>query len=267
MDKKILAAFILIVAVVTVAFAGCTGTPASSEEMEEVIIVEEKTVYIVGIDGEYPPYSFIDKDGNAQGFDVDSAKWIAENQGFEVEFIPMAWDGIIPALLAGKIDMVYSGMTITPERLDKVNFSETYWVANQGVAVRNGSTVTMDDLMAGKVVIGTQRGCTAADWITENLIDKGLMPKDNLKLYENFPLAIADLENERVDAAMYDTPVVIESIQGKDVVKLGTIETNEDYGIAIRKDDVELLNTMNEGLGNLMASPYWQELIVKYKLA
>ncbi|MBN2734495.1 MAG: amino acid ABC transporter substrate-binding protein [Methanomicrobiaceae archaeon] len=269
MDKKILAAFLLIVAVFAVAFAGCTGADKSApaDETVDVIVVEEKPLYIVGIDGEYPPYSYIDSDGNAQGFDVDSVKWIADKMGFEVKVQAMAWDGIIPSLNAGKIDMVYSGMTITDERLEKVNFSTPYWVANQGVAVRNGSTVTMDDLKAGKVVIGTQRGCTAADWITANLIDTGLMTKDNLKLYDNFALAISDLENERVDAAMYDTPVVIESIEGKDIVKLGTIETNEEYGIAIRKADVELLNTMNEGLDALMADPYWQELIVKYKLA
>ena len=267
MDKNILAVLILIAAVLAASFAGCTETNAPAEKTADN--ASEKTVFIVGIDGEYPPYSFIDSDGNAQGFDVDSVKWIAQNQGFEVTIKPMAWDSIIPSLNAGKIDMVYSGMTITDERLEKVNFSKTYWVANQGVAVKNGSSLTIDDIKEGKAVIGTQAGCTAAGWISENLVETGIMPEENLKQsYSSIALAITDLENGRVDAVMYDTPVIIESIKGKDsLVKLGTIETNENYGVAIRKADVELLNTMNEGIDNLMADPYWQELIEKYELA
>ena len=74
----------------------------------------------------YPPYSYVDKDGNAQGFDVDSMKWIAEKKGIEVTFMPVEWSGIIPALQAGKIDMVYAGMSITPERQEAVNFSNPY---------------------------------------------------------------------------------------------------------------------------------------------
>ncbi|WOF16840.1 amino acid ABC transporter substrate-binding protein [Methanoplanus sp. FWC-SCC4] len=266
MDSKILAAVLLVMAVMAVAFAGCTGTDQPAVKDNGTDVKEEKVTYIVGIDGEYPPYSFIDKDGNAQGFDVESVKWIANEMGFNVKIQPMAWDGIIPALEAGKIDMVYSGMTITPERLDKVNFSKPYWVVNQAVAVKNGSSVTMDDVTEGKVVFGVQRGCTAHDWISRNLVETGKLPEDNLKLYENFPLAVTELENGRVDAVMYDTPVLIDSIKGKDVVKLGTIDTDEEYGIAIRKTDTELLNTMNEGLDKLMADPYWNELIAEYKL-
>ncbi|MBP2133677.1 polar amino acid transport system substrate-binding protein [Methanomicrobium sp. W14] len=277
MDKKFLAVLILGVIFAAAAFAGCTGTQNTPNSGNATIAGTENAtggtpaagetpVYIVGIDGDYPPYSYINSDGSAEGFDVDSVKWIADKMGFAVKIKPLAWDGIIPALQAGKIDIVYSGMSITDERLEKVNFSEPYWTVNQAVAVKNGSSVTMDDIKEGKAVIGTQRGCTAAEWITTNLVDTGIMPSENLKLYENFPLAVTDLENGRIDAAMYDTPVVIESIQGKNAVKLGTIDTDEKYGVAIRKDDTELLYTMNEGLDKLMADPYWQELIDKYNL-
>ena len=115
MDVKILSVAVLALAVLAAVFAGCTGTqtPAAPATQAPTAVpgtdsptaaptaaVVEKTVYIIGIDGEYPPYSYVDKDGNAQGFDVESAKWIAEDQGFEVKFQPTAWDGIIPALLA-----------------------------------------------------------------------------------------------------------------------------------------------------------------------
>jgi polar amino acid transport system substrate-binding protein len=266
MDRKFTTVFMLALAVMAVAIAGCTGADETVPVVEKVTTIDVK--YIVGIDGEYPPYSYIDKDGNPTGFDVESIKWIADKKGFDVEIKPMAWDGIIPALQAGKIDMVYSGMTITDDRLEKVNFSKPYWVANQAVAVRADSEITLDDYKAGKVVCGAQRGSTAAEWIETNLIKTELMPEDNLKLYDNFPLAVSDLENKRIDAAMYDTPVVKDIIAEKDdVVMLGTIQTDEEYGIAVRKDDVRLLNTLNDGLDMLMADPYWKELIEKYKLA
>ena len=281
MDKKILSVCIIALAVLAAVFAGCTGTqtPAAPATQAPTAVpgtdsptaaptaaVVEKTVYIIGIDGEYPPYSYVDKDGNAQGFDVESAKWIAEDQGFEVKFQPTAWDGIIPALLAKKIDMVYSGMSITPERAAKVTFSDVYWIVNQGVAVKKGSFITIDDIKNGKAKIGTQRGCTAADWIQDNLVDTGILDSSKLVLYDNFPLAITDLENGRIDAAMYDTPVVIKSIERKDLELLGTIDTGEEYGIEIRNEDKELLEKMNAGLKHLKESPKWAELVAKYEL-
>ena len=165
MNHKGLGLVLVLIIAVAVAFAGCT----SSEEApaEEQVIVEETTVYTVGIDGEYPPYSYIDSEGNPQGFDVESVKWIAENQGFEVKIQPMAWDGIIPALMNGKIDMVYSGMTITDERKEKVDFSVPYWVVNQSVAVPEGSGYTLNDFKSGTLVVGAQRGTTGQIWVEE----------------------------------------------------------------------------------------------------
>ncbi|MBA7486876.1 L-cystine-binding protein FliY [subsurface metagenome] len=225
-----------------------------------------KDTYIVGIDGAYPPYSFIDKDGNAQGFDVDSMKWIAEKKGIDVTFMAVDWDAIIPTLQAGKIDMVYAGMTITPERQDVVNFSDPYWTINQDVVAREDSNVTLDDVLAGKVILGTQRGCTAAIWIEENLIETGKLPKDNLKLYADTPAAVSDLGTGRIDAVMYDDVSLQDIIKGMPMKTIGFVETKEQFGVAIRKDDTALLEFMNEGLAELQADPYWEELQEKHNL-
>ena len=265
MNHKGLGLVLVLIIAVAVAFAGCT----SSEETpaEEQIIVEETTTYIVGIDGEYPPYAFIDSDGNAQGFDVESVRWIAEQQGFDVKIQPMAWDSIIPSLMNNKIDMVYAGMTITDERKEKVNFSIPYWTVNQSVAVHEDSGYTLEDFKAGELVIGAQSGTTGQIWVEETLIATGLMPKENLKAsYANFPLVAEDLKIQRIDAAIYDKPPMLEAIAGKPIVIVGEINTGEEYGVAIRKDDVELLNTMNEGITALMADPYWEELKTKYNM-
>lgn len=241
-----------LVAVLAVAGAGCTGTTEPD--------------YIVGIDDAYPPYSFIDKDGNAQGFDVDSMKWIAEKKGIKVAFMPVEWSGIIPALQAGKIDMVYAGMSITPARQEAVNFSNPYWVVNQDVVARENSNVTLDEVLAGKVVLGAQQGCTAESWIEKNLVAKGVMPAENLKTYANTQLAVNDLEAGRVDAVMYDDVSIKDIIKGKPVKVIGSVETREEFGVAIRKTDAALLEFMNEAIAELQADPYWEELKEKHNL-
>lgn len=251
--------------------AGCTTTDAPAAPAVQTETVQSEApgslpVYKVGIDAVYPPFSMMDTKGEPTGFDVESVRWIGNDQGFIPEFHPIAWDGIIPALTAKKIDMVYAGMTITDERKKKVNFSNPYWTVNQMVVTKEGSDITLDQVKAGKAIIGTQRGCTAAIWVEENLVNSSLMAGSDLKQYDNTPLAVEDLIAGRVDAVIYDSTVMNDIIAGKPVQKIGMIETNEQFGIAVRKDDTELLNKLNTGLENLKASPDWQALIVKYKL-
>jgi len=222
--------------------------------------------YIVGIDGQYQPFSYIDASGTAQGFDVDAMRWIARKKGLKVSFQATAWDGIIPALQAKKIDLIYAGMTITPERAEQVNFTAPYWEVNQDVVARKDSTLTLDDVKAGKAILGTQSGCTAAIWIDKNLIGTGKMPQGNLKLYDNTPLAVDDLASGRVDAVMYDDLVLKDIIANKSIKKIGNIETKEEFGIAVRKSDPELLAVLNDGLAQLKADPSWQELIAKHHM-
>ena len=201
--------------------------------------------YVVGIDGDYPPYSFMGADGKATGFDVESVQWIAQEMGFEVEIQPIAWDGIIPALLAKKIDMVYAGMTASDERKKVVDFSIVYWKIDQAVAVKEDSKVTMDDVLAGKVVLGTQRGCTAAHWIEDNLVKKGILKMDDLHLYDNFPAAAMDMEIGRVEAVMMDDMIIANVIRGKPMKIIGTVNTVEEYAVAMRKEDKDLQNTIS----------------------
>jgi polar amino acid transport system substrate-binding protein len=266
MQRKIIGLLVLLLAG-CVLLAGCTGsTPAKNNTTNGTNQSGLKASYIIGIDGAYPPYSSQEKDGSFTGFDIDSARWIANKSGFQVEFQPVAWDGIIPALLAKKIDMVYSGMTITDERKQQVAFSKPYLKINQSVAVRGDSTLTFDDIMAGKAVIGSQRGTTGEMWVQDNLIATGKMPAANLKSFDNFPLAITALTNGQVDATVYDKPPTVDVIKGQNAKIIHEIDTKEEYGIAFRKEDTQLLQTMNKGLDQLMADPYWNELKAKYNL-
>ncbi len=253
MDKKVLYGVVGVCLVFCVLMAGCTGTQNS-----------DKKTYIVGVDGEYPPYSYIDETGKAVGFDVESIQWIAAQNGFSVEIKPVAWDGIIPALQQGKIDMVYSGMTITPERQEKADFSNPYWTVNQGIAVREDSTLTKEQVLSGNVLIGTQRGCSAHTWLDDNMNGVQMVKDGKLKLYDSFPLSLVDLQNKGVDAVIFDDINIKSHIQGKPLKMLDIIETGEQYGVAVRKGDNETMKVVNDGLAQLQASPKWQELIDKY---
>ncbi|WOF17050.1 amino acid ABC transporter substrate-binding protein [Methanoplanus sp. FWC-SCC4] len=275
MDRRILSVVLIIMAVLAVATTGCTSEAPEQKTSEDSIKISpdqtpaapgEKVIYKVGVDIPYQPFSMLDDEGNPTGFDVESIEWIAEDQGFSVEFKTIAWDGAIPALQSGSIDIIISGMTITPERAEKINFSTPYWTVNQAVIAMDDSDATVDELMAGELTIGTHRGCTAAIWIDQNLVETGIMPEENLKLYDNPPLAVADLINGRVDTVMYDSTVIYDIIEGKPVKKIGLVETNEQFGIAVRKSDPELLEKINTGLENLMESPKWDEMIEKYRM-
>ncbi|MDG6257911.1 MAG: ABC transporter substrate-binding protein [Methanomicrobiaceae archaeon] len=257
MNRKTLFVVLVCVCVLAAAFAGCTDTSEPDGGVPAA-------TYVVGIDVPYPPFSMIDSQGNAIGFDVESMQWIAEDQGFEVKFQQVAWDGIIPALQAGNIDIIYSGMTITPERAEKVAFSDPYWVVNQDVVAKEGAEITLEQVLAGEAAIGTQRGCTAAMWVEENLIATGMMDEEDLRTYDNTPLAVDDMMSGRIDVVMYDDLVLKDIVAGKAVTAIGFVETREEFGIAVRKDDTELLAQINAGLANLQADPAWEELQDKY---
>jgi len=229
-----------------------------------ILWAQEKKVYIDGIDPDFPPFSYVDEKGECAGFDVEAIKWIAKEMGFEVKIQPTAWDAIIPSLKSRKIDLIASGMTITEERKKVVDFTIPYWEIDQSVAVREESELNIISALSGKYIVGTQRGCTAAMWIEDELVKKGIIGKDKLKLYEGFSLAVKDLLNGRVDSAMMDDVMVKDAIKGKPLKIIGIIKTGEIYGYAVRKEDKELKEMLNEGLRRLMKSPKWDELIAKY---
>ena len=255
MHKKALMGIgVSLLVIFAVLMAGCIST--------------DDNVYVVGIDGEYPPYSYIDENGKAVGFDVESIQWIAEQKGFEVEIAPTAWDGIIPALLAGKIDMVYSGMSVTPDREAKVTFSNPYWKVNQGLVGKAGTTATVADFEAGKLVIGVQRSCSADQWMQGEFGQEKYdqMVKDGkIKLYDSFPQSMVALEQGLVECVIFDDVNIETYIKGNDAFQMiGIIETGEVYAVAMRNEDTDLHALINEGLEELMASEKWEELKLKY---
>jgi len=194
-------------------------------------------------------------------------KWIAAEMGFDVKIVPVDWDAIIPTLKIGNIDLIASGMTINPERQQQVDFTDPYWKIDLAVVVRevageDASLAPQYNVFAAVtagMTIGVQRGTTSQTWLQENLIDKGVDIK--LKLYDNFLLAIEDLMIGRIDSAVIDAPTAQTAVVGRNATIVGTINTGEIYGYAVRKGDTELLDLLDEGLKRLKASPEWDRLV------
>lgn len=220
--------------------------------------------YVNGIDANYPPFAYIDeKTGEPAGFDVDSLNWIAKKMGFTLTHKPVAWDGIIPALLAKQIDMVGSGMSITPKRAQQVLFSEPYWTVSRVFLVKKGSTLTPPDILSKKIRLGAQSGTSEADAIKDEQKQKGY--PFELKYYESAPLIVEDLINGRIDAGIMDAlPAENAIASGKAVVIAGTHGAPDNFGVALRKGDTKLAALINEGYKLLKADPYWKELQDKY---
>ncbi len=219
--------------------------------------------FVNGIDANYPPFGYVDEKGNPAGFDVDVINWIAEKQGFEVKHQPMDWDGIIPALLAGKIDMIASGMSITEARQKQVNFSDPYFQLEKVFVVHNNSNLTYDEVMNGKIKLGVQRGTSEHDLLENLKTEKGLQYE--LRYYDSGPLAIEDLANGRLDAVAMDIFPANDSIaKGKPVKKVGAFQKGDVFGVAFRKEDEALRNKINEGYIMLQKDPYWEELKAKH---
>jgi polar amino acid transport system substrate-binding protein len=224
----------------------------------------EKTI-VNGIDAEFPPYAFIDKDGKAKGFDVDSLDWIAKKMGFTVKHQPVEWAGIIPALTSGKIDCIASGMSATPERAKVVTFTNPYKTIKQVLVVKKDASLTVDQVMKGGKKVGVQRGTTEAKWFEENKGKNGLTYE--VVLYDNSPLAVQDMLAGRVEASAMDDSIAGDIAKSQPVKAIGEFGmTPEVYAYAVRKDDKALLEKLNKGLELLMKDPYWAELKHKWEI-
>ncbi|WP_319588381.1 ABC transporter substrate-binding protein [uncultured Desulfobulbus sp.] len=223
------------------------------------------TKLVNGIDANYPPFAFIDKTGAPSGFDVEAMNWIAKDMGVEVSHQPIEWDGIITSLVTKKIDIIASGMSITPERAKQVAFTQPYWVIKQVMVTKKGSPLTVENILNGKKILGAQQGTPEAKWLKEQAAAKGF--NFELKYYNSSPLAVEDLLNGRIDAAAMNDAPARDAAAKKEVQILGTFGMDqEDFGYAVRKDDKDLLDKVNASLKKLMASPDWEALKNKYEL-
>ena len=217
--------------------------------------------YVVGTNASFPPFEYVEE-GEIVGFDIDLIKAIAEDQGFEIEIRDLSFDSLPTALVTGSIDIIASGMTITKERLERFNFTDPYYSANQSVLVQEETEKNLTVLF-GDNDIGVQTGTTGDLWVRDNLIETDILTGE-LRNYDSYVYVIRDLANGNIEAAVLDKPVA-ETFSKNNPVKLVTeIITGEEYGFAVANENEELLQMLNEGLDNARENGTMDELIEKY---
>lgn len=193
----------------------------------------------------FVPWAMRNKNGELIGYEIDVAKQLAEDMKVKAEFVPTAWDGIIPALLAGKFDVVIGGMSITPERNLTVNFTQPY--ANSGIhLVANKELAagfkSLEDFNKPDVVLAVRRGATPAT------VAKRLMSKATLRQFDEDALALQEVLNGKAHAFITSTPTpAFEALKHPDKLFLPIPEpfVQGAEGFALRKGDPDALNFFN----------------------
>lgn len=198
----------------------------------------------VGLEAGYLPFEMRDKRGEIIGFDVDLAKLMARYMGVKVSFVNTQWDGIIPALLTDKFDILMSGMTITPERNLQVNFADPYIVIGQTIllnAKHKDAVKSVKDLNDPKYTVATKLGTTG------EIATRRFVGKARIKTFETEADGALEVRNGRADAFIYDLPFNVVYVgQYKDsLIHLKEPFTREPLGWAIRKGDPDFLNWLD----------------------
>lgn len=267
MNKKRLLA-ILLALTLAFTFAACGGgseEPAEEPEGTTEDETGEVPVYKVGMEPTFPPFDTIDPATQEfAGFDVDIMEAIAADQGFELEWVNLEFNGLVPALEAGNIDIIASGMNASEDRRQKVDFSTTYYDSGLVLAVKAGNTAIkgVDDLTAD-MKVGAQIGTTGGD-LAQELFNDGKIKE--AKIYNGLDVAVMDLQNGAISALINDLPVTkaYMDAQPGTIEIVGDVLNAESYGYAVQKGNKELLDKINTGLQTLIDDGRFDEIYKKW---
>ena len=215
-------------------------------------------VLVMATNAEFPPYEYHDG-GEIVGIDAEIAKAIAGELGMELEIEDIAFDSIIPEITSGKADMGLAGMTVTEDRKQSVDFSDTYAKASQKVIVKEDSEIASPDDLAGKIV-GVQLGTTGDIYVSDLEADGTTVERYN-KGFE----AVQALSQGKIDAVVIDgEPAKTFVAQTEGLKILEESFTDEEYAIAVKKGNTELLDKINGALKTLKENGTLDEIVAKY---
>ncbi len=267
MRSRIFVLGLVVVLALSLALVGCGNNTAEETTGTEPVATEpafktiEEGKLLAGSDTAFPPFESMNG-STAEGFDVDLVAAIAKELGLESEFMTEGFDTLIPTVKAGgKFDMIASGMTITDERKQEIDFSDPYIDSNQSIAMKEGATYTDPASLKGKKV-GAQAGTTGLDWANENLKPAGA----SIVEFKTATDALNALQAGNVDAVVNDLPVtaylIKDASKGIKIVK--EIPTGEQYGFGFSKENPELRDAVNAALTTLKDNGEYQKIYDKW---
>ncbi len=219
----------------------------------------------VGCDAAFAPFTYTNDKGELIGFDVDLIKAIAEEMGYTIDMKGYPFDGIIPTLITNNIDLIISGFTISPERAQRVDFSDPYYRCGLTFLTMKMDADKFDSFeKIKKAEICTQIGTTGSLYLQK------VLDEPNLKQFNSPPETYLEMLNGGCDVVVNDRPVndffLAQNPKNKDIVVSHDITSaqNEYYGIAVRKGNTEMLNLVNEGLDRVIENGKFAEISTKW---
>mgnify|MGYP001623200400 CR=1 FL=1 len=279
--KKI-ATLLAALMLMTAAFAGCgndTGSSAAgtsstasessttqSSETSQEASTEETSgsgeTLVMATNAFFEPYEYYEGD-EIVGIDAEIGKAIADKLGMDFEISDMEFDAIIPAIQNGKASIGMAGMTVTPDREKNVSFSQTYATGVQVIIVPEGSDIASADDLEGKK-IGVQQG-TTGDLYCSDTPENGGFGEDAVTRYSKGSDAVMALLSGKVDCVVIDNEPAKAFVEANEGLKiLDTAYVEEEYAIAVAKDNTELLEKVDAALGELKEDGTVQSIIDKY---
>jgi ABC-type amino acid transport substrate-binding protein len=242
----------LVASTIVLAFV-CSGTAATGKPLR------------IGMAAVYKPFVFKD-DGKLQGIEVDFAERIGKDLGVEVTLVQFPWEELIPALREGKIDVIMSGMSITPERSKLVLFAEPYLQVGQMALIRRDDAIRFHDTATMNLpttTIGVHRGTTGEKYVRQTL------PRAKMKTYDSVDAGIAALRAKEIDVFIHDAPTIWrvrgrEQDQYPDLMGRYHLLTTEDLAWAVRKDDQALRNKLDRLLSDWEDSGWLESVLDRW---
>ncbi len=251
-----------LIVLVSLVLSACGGGSGSHLDA-----IKKAGVIKVGTSADYPPFEFVDANGNKTGFDIELMEEIAKRMEVKVEWVDMPFDSLIAGVQEGKIDLSISAFNYSEERDQVVDFSEAYYTSEDAFTVAEAFTGTIaapeNDIAALKV--GVQTGTTQDTWLTD-LVSAGKLPEGNLFHYDRVDQAMLDLQSGRIDVMMSDyipAKALAEQLGGLKIIYKGVLSSGP-MNIVIPDADKELAQAINEILQQLQAEGFIDALAVKY---
>lgn len=238
------------------------GTEATEEGTDTSAATLEEGKLLMSTNATFPPYEYYDGD-TIVGIDAEIAAALAEKMGVELEIADMEFESALAAVQTGQSDMVMAGVTVTEDRLENMDFTESYATGVQVVIVPEDSDITTIDDLEGKL-IGVQQG-TTGDIYCSDTPENGGYGEENVQKFGSGPLAVEALKNGQVDCVVIDNEPAKSYVEANEGLKiLDTEFAVEDYAIGVAKGNTALLDELNAALDELEADGTLQAIVDKY---
>ena len=262
---------LLLTLAMVLSLAACGGdkpaspdTPADVDGAATVFATVEEGKLHMSTNAEFPPYEMTTDAGGFEGIDVEVADAIAKKLGLELVVDDMGFDAALTAVQTGQSDIAMAGITITDERKEVMDFSDSYATGIQVVIVKEDSSIQTVDDLANAEMIGTQKATTGYIYCSDTP-ENGGYGEDHVTAFDTGALAVMALVNGQVDAVVIDNePAKAFMAQNPGLKILDTEFAVEDYAIGFAKGNTALLEAVNTAMAELKADGTFQDIVDKY---